>query len=196
MGKAIGVLGDPNTGKSVLTYLLYRDFVRKGVNVFRQEGDPASPTPPWYLETVCRERADELRRQIKTGWCHTSAEWVRRSIEGLKRGFNIVLVDLGGGRPPKERVTDELKHILSTVDYVIILCQKGDEKCRIGWRKELSEKAPHVKVLFECESSLSDESYVNDKCLLGSLDRSIAHDPPEHLRRAIDRLTDKIVKLV
>jgi len=194
MGVAIGVLGDPNTGKSVFTYLLFQEMKEQGKKVFRQEGDPASPTAPWYLETACTdpERANELRRKIKTGWCYKSAKWVKDSISGLKKGFDYVLVDLGGGRPPVERITPELKLILEEIDKVIILCPKGSDSCVEGWVKELKEKAPHVKIIDICFSDITAESKVDGECLFGALDRQLALRLPEHLKRAISKFAMKL----
>lgn len=193
MGKVIGIFGDPNTGKSVLAYHIFNEMKKRNLSVFRQEGDPSAPTPPWYLETPCRETADALRRQAKTGWCNKSAEWVASSLEGLKKSFDYVIVDLGGGRPPEIRITPELEKILDKVDEGIILCQRGNTECKNSWRKEIAEKKPHIRIKAFCESDISAESKVNEECVFGSLDRIVAHAPPEHLIRAVNRAIDKFI---
>jgi hypothetical protein len=195
MGKAIGVFGDPNTGKSVFSYLLFNEFKKRNLKVFRQEGDPASPTAPWFFETACIDphRANELRKKIKTGWCEKSANWVRDSVRGLKKGFDYVLVDLGGGRPPIERVTPELKTIMQEIDEAIILCPKNSIECVEGWQKEIKEKAPHIKIIDICWSDILAESEVNEQCVFGSLERQLAVLPPAHLEIAVSKFVDKII---
>jgi CO dehydrogenase nickel-insertion accessory protein CooC1 len=191
---AIAVLGDPNTGKSVFTYLLFKELVKRGnIKVFRQEGDPSAPTGPWYLESG----KEELRKKIKSPWDWKKVEWVRDSIANLKKTFDVVLVDAGGGRPPAERVTRENAEILKTVDAVILLCRSDNyEECFSGWEKELREKAPHVKVIMKCISTLEgDESkFENSTCILVGLDRKQATSPREDLQKAISKIAEKIEK--
>ena len=189
MGRVIGILGDPNTGKSVFTYLLFKEMVKEGYSVFRQEGDPSAPTGPWYLESL----RHDLRKKTKSSWDEKKVEWVRDSLKNLRKVFDYVLVDLGGGVPPKERVTRELREILESVDEVILLCPAGREKkCFISWERELKEKAPHVKVILKCTSDLYAERSEFDpetnKCVLVGLDRRLATNPPEHLTEAIHKI--------
>jgi len=188
MGKVVGVIGDPNTGKSVLTYLLYNYYITNtDRRVFRQEGDPSAPTSPWYLESG----KHELRKKIKSPWDEKKVQWVVTSLKGLKKGFDIVFVDLGGGRPPRQRVTPELEKILKEVDEAIILCPSENyEECRRGWKKELKEKAPHIDIKLECMSTLDDveEIVTPTKCIIPGLDREEAKNPRQTTRRAVKKL--------
>ena len=189
---AIAVLGDPNTGKSVFTYLLFKELVKRGnLKVFRQEGDPSAPTSPWYLESG----QEELRKKVKSPWDWKKVEWVRDSIYNLKKIFDVVLVDAGGGKPPAERVTKENTEILKAVDGVILLCRSDNyEECFSGWERELKEKAPNAKILLKCISTLeNDESVFDDsKCILVGLDRRQALTPSEDLVNAISKIAEKI----
>jgi len=189
---AIAVLGDPNTGKSVFTYLLFKELVKRGnLKVFRQEGDPSAPTSPWYLESG----QEELRKKVKSPWNWKKVEWVRDSIYNLKKIFDVVLVDAGGGKPPAERVTKENTEILKAVDGVILLCRSDNyEECFSGWERELKEKVPNAKILLKCISTLeNDESVFDDsKCILVGLDRRQALTPSEDLVNAISKIAEKI----
>lgn len=189
---AIAVLGDPNTGKSVFTYLLFKELVKRGnLKVFRQEGDPSAPTSPWYLESG----QEELRKKVKSPWDWKKVEWVRDSIYNLKKIFDVVLVDAGGGKPPAERVTKENTEILKAVDGVILLCRSDNyEECFSGWERELKEKVPNAKILLKCISTLeNDESVFDDsKCILVGLDRRQALTPSEDLVNAISKIAEKI----
>jgi hypothetical protein len=188
---AVAVVGDPNTGKSVFSYLLFKEFIRRGAKVFRQEGDPSAPTSPWYLESG----AEELRRKVKTPWDWRKVTWVRDSIQALKKTFDWVIVDAPGGRPPEERVTKELAEILKPVDSAIILCRSDNYgECVSSWTRELKQKAPHVRILFTCTSTLEDSVSTFDpasgRCILVGLDRGQAREPREDLRKAISSIAD------
>ena len=193
MPRRIGVLGDPRSGKSVLTYLVYRELGRRGRRVLRQEGDPASPTPPWYLEGV----NDTLRLKLKRPWSVELAEWVRKSLERLKENkyLEFVVVDLPGGRPPKERVTPELAMILSEVDEVVLLCRDDNyEECVDGWLRELKEKNVNVGIIAYCRSKYHGKKgkVTLFECEIPRLERKEARNPFTETRRAVEKLTDVI----
>lgn len=199
MGYAVGIVGDPGSGKSVLSYLLLSTALRKNYSAVRHEADVASPTPPWYLEGLGKPeraaRVEELRRRLKKAWNIERAERVRSSLKALKRVKTLVITDMGGGLPPRERVTPENSIILSEVDAVIVVCPiERAEECFEAWRRELRRKAPHVKILAECVSSPDGDVSIFDPrsgaCILSGLDRRRAVNPPKHLAAAVERLID------
>jgi len=165
-GTAIGIVGDPNSGKSVFTYLLTSIARESGYDVFRQEGDYAAPTPEWFFISRLHgtvEVANKIRKMLKTSWEDRQAQFIAESVERLKKTFKNVIVDLGGGRPPHERVTPQLKKILEKIDKVIIVCPKNRfRECVDGWIKELKQKAPHVKISAIIQSTLDPNDRSGD----------------------------------
>lgn len=200
-GFAVGIVGDPNSGKSVLSYILLKRGISRGYDIFRQEADVASPTTPWFLEALSNpeksKMAEEIRKRSKRQWDVEKAEKVARGLRAVKRMKELVIVDMGGGRPPVERVTPENSVILREVDAVVIVCPRESwSECFDAWERELREKAPHVKILAKCisnpESSVSVFDPESGVCYLGGLDRMHATRPPQSLVVAVDAMLEYI----
>jgi len=201
MAKIIGIVGDPNCGKSVLTHLLYRELSRRNLRTLMQEGEIFSPTPPWYLEGRDRKLADELRRKYKIrreDYARRKLSFILRSLDNLRQNENldVVVVDIGGGMPPRERVTEINRQILDRIDGVLVLCRRDIfEDCVKGWINEIRKKNKNVRILGVCSTSLEGESDVDfekGRCHLVGLVRGVAVNPPEHLEKAAKKLGDVI----
>ena len=71
-GRIVGVVGDPNSGKSVLSILLSHAFEAAGLKpIWRLDCDHAAPTPHWYLQMLEQDRGIEagmLRDGQKRSW--------------------------------------------------------------------------------------------------------------------------------
>jgi len=200
MARIIGVVGDPNTGKSVLSHLIYRTLAESGIRTMFQDAELYSPTPPWYLESLREELRNRLKEMSRQN-VEKKLEWIVRSLEGLRKNNNIdiVIVDIGGGKPPI-RVTAENEKILRNVDGVIVLCRRDDFKsCVMGWVNQIKSRAPNVDIVAICESALEGEPRVDFEtgtCVLTGLTRENAPSPPLPLKDAVNRLTMRIVMFV
>jgi len=199
----ITIVGDPGSGKSVLTNLVYRELAARGYRLIRQEAELFSPTPPWYMEAIDRERIEELRKLYKTKEeeiVKKRLEWVKNSLEALSRNPNLdfVVVDIGGGTP-QERVTKENREILQYVDYVIVLCRSDNFKeCAQRWINEIKSKTPNVKIAALCESKLEDKTDVNlelGRCVITELRREKVTSPELHTVEGVKKLVDHLEKL-
>ena len=145
----IGVVGHPNSGKSVFLHLLNAELRRRGYTTITQEGDLTAPTQEWSLH------APEVRKELKKEMSpEERLSWVVKSLDSLRSActVNVVIVDAGGGMPDKGAlVTRENAAILSRVDAVIIVSREG---C-LDWLREMKLYTPNVKVVAVLESRLS-----------------------------------------
>lgn len=151
----IGILGDPNSGKSVFLHLLNEELRRRGVLTLTQEADLTAPTQEWSLH------AEDVRRELKKLMSpEERLAWVIESLKGAKesRGVDVVLADIGGGRPDLgQRVTRENLAILRYVDGVVIV-SRNESGQLLAWVEELKRYAPDLKVFGILESRLHGES--------------------------------------
>lgn len=114
----IAVGGPPHSGKSVFLAELYRQLLTLNPGaVFLQRGCPDGEGM-WSAESD-----PELAQAIRNKGAFTPAfcGWVGDAIAGLKRGFAITLIDLGGKRlSPNDQ-------ILAASTHLIVLSSKDDE---------------------------------------------------------------------
>jgi len=94
-----GVIGFPNSGKSVLSKALEAAMRGSAKSCWVFEADPASPTPPWYFELSRRQQkiAKELRDAYKVDWSDELQDEVARRLANARRWFDRIVVDLPGG---------------------------------------------------------------------------------------------------
>ena len=187
----VGVVGHPNSGKSVALHLLNSSLRGMGLTTLTQEADLFAPTQEWSLH------APEVRKELKK---HMSPEerleWVINSLETAKRsgGVDVVLVDIGGGRPDLgQLVTKENLAILQRVDAVLIVSREGIT----DWLRELKTYAPHVKIAAVMKSSLQGQAFYNPSMkggVLVGLDRKLYHEGkvPEETVKAVDEIAKSI----
>jgi hypothetical protein len=97
--RTFGVIGFPNSGKSVFSKALERSLVGSGVGSWVFEADPASPTPHWYFDLSRRAQqvADGLRDAQKVEWSDELQHEVARRLANARPWFDRVVVDLPGG---------------------------------------------------------------------------------------------------
>ncbi|MCM2371067.1 alkaline phosphatase family protein [Aporhodopirellula aestuarii] len=141
-GHLIGVIGDPNCGKSVFSHVLnlYRD--QAGASGWRMDCDGQAPTPPWYLSG--RERQPEvfedLRRQQKRAWTDSMETHFTSQLQSLRRHFAVVVADLPGGdhrHNPPRRIPPGRERMLREIDQFIIL-QRHDHQTSEYWLDALN----------------------------------------------------------
>lgn len=143
-GRVIGLLGDPNSGKSVFSRLLFEALRRVEPQAWLMDCDAASPTPPWYLiqqSTPQQPLVEALRKAQKIDWSDALEDQVAERLRRLRRRLAVTLADLPGGNhkaAPPLRVPPHREVILFEVDRFVILARDADTEP--AWRAAL---APH-----------------------------------------------------
>ncbi|MDR2094771.1 MAG: hypothetical protein LBP76_04550 [Treponema sp.] len=156
----VGIVGDPNSGKSVLSRWLERAIKKEWPNSWRVDADAASPTPNWYLDMLrsnFRDDADGIRQAIKNDWSHELEERVKDHIRNARQCLKVILVDLPGGIHPKEkyrpsqRIPPGREVIMREIDLFVVLWK--DETSLEGWREALREHGLENRIFAEIQST-------------------------------------------
>ncbi|MDW7995086.1 MAG: hypothetical protein RMI91_10570 [Gemmatales bacterium] len=141
----VAIIGDPQHGKSVLSWKLYWQLQeRKVLRVYRLDADAYSPTPGWSLNPLTKPIRDEYKR-VRGPWSDKDHETLANALRNLKRTMlDLVLVDLPGGdhscQPPL-RVPPSREKVFQAVDkFILVYCDGSCGKypdCRSGWHQAL-----------------------------------------------------------
>lgn len=168
----VGVLGDPNCGKSVLSLALNHYRRQLGIRGWRLDCDGASPTPDWYLSSLETnpEEAKEKRRAIKRPWTEAMEDQIAKRLHRLRDFFDIAIADLPGGdhsKSPPERVPKHREVILKEVDAFILL-ERVDRPTIAEWENELRNHGLSERVVAKLGSTAPEA----EPCLSIQLDDS------------------------
>lgn len=179
-GKAIGVLGDPNSGKSVFSNSLANALKLLFPNEFSSwcwDADLAAPTPLWYLASQASQDDGELqekntqqRMQMKQQWGTELEREAAKTIQNLKRNLNLTIVDFPGGKHPKpvdgkpasppERIPSTARaNMLNLCDGFIILSRQDKPESFQAWRRELEKHGIHKPILAHFISGAYDSPF-------------------------------------
>ncbi len=156
-GLAVGILGDPNSGKSVfsLSFLAYLHILWAAQKtIWRWDCDLAAPTPEWYLAAMSsgNERLIEqdslTRKGMKQKWTPALEKRVVQTISNLKENLDVVLADLPGGHHPNrqkgetflpQRIPGESRaEMLKACDAYVVISRKDQPHVFDAWRRELA----------------------------------------------------------
>ena len=143
-GLVVGIVGDPNTGKSVFAHILELILRRQYPDSWLYDCDAASPTPNWYLTMLQRGRDVEgkaLRKRQKREWTDSLEQDVAASLQSLKTSLEVVLADLPGGNhslPEPQRIPKGRETILREVDLFILLGREDKPDSIRRWREDLA----------------------------------------------------------
>lgn len=140
----VGVVGDPNCGKSVFSLALnhYRGVIN--CRGWRLDCDGASPTPDWYLSLneSNPDRAKEAREAVKLSWTPEMEDSIAERIKRLRQFFDVAIADLPGGnhkKTPPDRIPNHREVMMREVD-VLVLIERTEQPTELAWRTAL---APH-----------------------------------------------------
>ncbi|MCS7270481.1 MAG: hypothetical protein NZ703_05295 [Gemmataceae bacterium] len=152
----VGVLGDPNCGKSVFSLALnhFRSrFKGRECIGWRLDCDGAAPTTDWYLSLLSEDQGQAKRKReaIKLSWTEEMENQIAARVRRLRDFFDVGIADLPGGnhrvRPP-QRVPPHREVILREVD-TFILIERIDCPSEQAWRAALEphQLADRIKVV-------------------------------------------------
>lgn len=150
----LGVIGDPNSGKSVLTWKLYEALQRLGTMVFRLDCDIAAPTARWGVTTGAGKHA---RQQQKVEWDNQQdVKALAKEIHNLQQSAaDVILLDLPGGLHTPEivaRIPTGREALFQAVNHYILVQRSAD--IAKAWHKDLSRVNPRSSIKYEVLSRL------------------------------------------
>lgn len=140
-GRIVGIIGDPNCGKSVFSFALQLVCRQANLPSWRYDCDGRAPTADWYLNLVRHDpqEAGDKRRQIKVEWTSELEDAIARRLAKLRPMFDIIVADLPGGDhsvSPPARIPPHREVIFLPID-VFVLVQRRDAPTETEWRREL-----------------------------------------------------------
>ena len=158
-GHVIGILGDPNSGKSVLSILLEKGFQAAGIrSLWRLDCDHASPTPHWYLHMLGQQRkneAEQLRGSQKRDWTAEAEHSLQSQLRHCVRSLSWVIADFPGGiheKLPIRRIPPGREVLLRAADAFVILARQDNLESIAMWRDELARHGLAKRVIAEVVS--------------------------------------------
>ena len=175
-GLVIGIVGDPNSGKSVFAQAFKKCLsytLPKWCKIWKYDCDLAAHTPEWYLEGIqsndpaIQDHVTNNRRQGKSQWNAKKEETVVRVLSTLKQNQDIVIADMPGGRhphkdqdedfPPQRIPTDGKRpEMMKACDAFIIIYRQDNPAAFDAWRAELSKHGLEKRVIAGIASNNPD----------------------------------------
>jgi hypothetical protein len=160
-GIRVGIVGDPNSGKSVFSFMLDKACLNAGLNVWRYDCDAAARTSFWYLQMSRDEnsvQANKIRKNSKREWNKDLERQVAAELSNLSQEIPLIIADLPGGKHFKdqdpelsERIPDGREVIMAEIDAFIIIGKTERDSGRL-WRKALAERGYTDKIFGELTS--------------------------------------------
>lgn len=163
-GRIIGVVGDPNSGKSVLSILLTHAFKEAGMKlIWRLDCDHAAPTPHWYLQMLEQERdreAARLRDGQKRSWTPEAEQTLARQLCVCAQSLRWVIADFPGGihkNGPVRRIPEGREALLAAAHHFVILKRADRPDAEEGWRAELAAHDLENRIIAVVASAAPNE---------------------------------------
>lgn len=157
-GLLIGVIGDPNVGKSVFSSILdhYRQQIR--LSGWRFDCDGQSPTPPWYLRQEASgdpQLARDRRNQNKRRWSNEMEIGLSEQLRRQRMCFDVVVADLPGGNHqanPPERIPLGRERLFHPIDS-FVLVDRADRPSEEQWREAMKRHGLEGRIVAVLRSS-------------------------------------------
>lgn len=166
--RTIGVIGFPNSGKSILSRLVGKALLQHGrsrtggeLQPFESwvfEADSASPTPPWYLELerYGHPGSSDLRNACKVLWTPELQDQIARRLRNARRFLDMIVVDLPGGdmRDPNrpDPIPEGRESLFKEIDEFVILRRPDRNDDVSVWIRALAEHGLQDRVIAVLES--------------------------------------------
>lgn len=178
-GVVVGIIGDPNSGKSVFSRTFYtalRSSMPKWFRTWIYDCDLASPTPDWYCsalvdaDPIAVEDYKALRESQKVGWNADMEKRCADELGILRTNLDLVIADLPGGRH-KDANKQPLEHPLRIpgvsraemfrqCDAFILICRKDRRDIILkGWYDDLAKYGLEDRVAAIIDSAEPDEEF-------------------------------------
>jgi CRISPR-associated Csx3 family protein len=136
----VALVGDPNSGKSVLSWKLYHALQLLGRSVYRLDCDASAPTAGWCLD-------NETGRELRKAYKKDRGEWRQADVDGLVKQvsclrqsrLDVALLDMPGGLHEEGqepvRIPAGRERLFALADAFVLL--ERDDAARQGWLREL-----------------------------------------------------------
>lgn len=170
-GLVLGILGDPNSGKSVFSRYFSAMLEKNSPNGFQtwlKDCDKSAPTPDWYFNNSLPESNEsQIRMRIKTPWTPELEQKVAQELDCIRTNINLLIADMPGGKHPKDPAErDKAERIpcstratmFEKCDYFIILCKNKDDYIYNAWRHALAQYGLANRIIARFNTFLSSES--------------------------------------
>ena len=164
-GKVIGILGDPNSGKSVFAKMfanIMTLYINENEHVWCCDCDEAAKTPDWFVYGLQSATSLEDEKNIKHTRDSLKKEWtleleddVVKYLRNTKECLNYIIADMPGGwhnekKNIHKRIPDEGRgRMLAECDDLIILSRKDKLYLYDKWIEALKEYNLENKVVAE-----------------------------------------------
>lgn len=171
-GVVVGVIGDPNSGKSVFSrafYMALRASMPKWFQSWIYDCDLACPTPDWYCDALAKEQPETIecykaiRRAQKVNWNADMEARCAVDLGILRTNLDLVIADLPGGLHPKEgepffepkRIPGESRaDMFRQCDALVLICRKDKHDVILkGWLDALDDFGLKDRVVAVLDSS-------------------------------------------
>lgn len=176
-GKMIGVLGDPNCGKSVFSKVfgcILEESSKKNVWVY--DCDASAPTSDWYIYGLQQAKSDieadmikKARNAIKCKWFYELECKTAESMQNVKKQLEVIVADFPGGYHDEEknihkRIPDSGRvEMLKCCDYFVIIGRSDKLEAINEWKSELRKYNLDDKVIAEIISKDPEHSPIIEK---------------------------------
>lgn len=160
----IGVVGDPNSGKSVFSELLETSGRICGQRLWTLDCDYAAPTPRWYLQMLRngQQEAAMLRQKCKRKWTPEAERLVAGILQNMKRHAVLTIADLPGGIHPQDeppecgvRIPPGREQMMKEVDFFIVIDRPDRNSGRL-WRAALARFGLEDRIILSVRSEAPD----------------------------------------
>ncbi len=180
-GVVVGVIGDPNSGKSVFSRafsMALRVSRPKWFQSWIYDCDLASPTPDWYCTALIDFKYDEaaekeykdLRNAQKVKWNPDMEARCARDLAILRTNLDLVIADLPGGRHkdddgtplanPRRIPNASRAEMFRQCDAFVVICRKDRHDAILkGWIDALAEFDLQDRIVAVLDSSDPDADF-------------------------------------
>lgn len=163
----VGIVGDPNSGKSVFSNVFQHYLSEKRISCWMLDADAASPTQKWYLNSPQRDSIEEDRKAQKYEWTHEMEKERAVAIRNFREYHDILLVDLPGGihskEKPPQRMPEGRAVMFQDLDYIILIGRDDKGVAENGWLDELKKNDIDAKVILIMTSYEDKNSFAIPK---------------------------------
>ena len=168
-GVVIGVLGDPNSGKSVFSRnfaMTIRNSMPLWFSSWIYDCDLASPTPEWYLadSVAMAQKREIIKSHI---WTAEMEQKVADDLSVLRHNLDLTLADMPGGKPSEDgplgrnRIPSENRAaMMASCDAFIVLCRQDDaEEIFSAWKTALAQYHLEDRIIAKLISASPEKAF-------------------------------------